>query len=392
MFKVLSNNILEQSIDFSQGICLTESFYWDSIRIFAVIILVLAAASIFLNFRLFYQLFRYIQIIDGAPNAKQAPSPSFNYDYIYEDNIKYERELTIRKRSSYNPSIVSDTNSLDFAAEEQNKEEAKKLKAQVLEKFFSFWYIFHVIGNFVQTAGAILMISNYSNLYMESLLLGLGTFMCWITSLRFIAKTPQYYVLFKTIELSAPTIAKVLFGTFPVYIGYALTGACLFWRSERFNCTQASLISLLPMFWGNNIYDNYNSITGYLSVFSQMYIYGFAIFFSCIVFNVFIATVTNQYGKVLDMVDTEKRNRMEKKENLKKLKNLPDIPVELPKPPEAKTSENGAIKFAIESAQSTINKMKDILSTLPPEEKRACLEQNRASINALIQSLQELNS
>ena len=263
-------------MDFSQGIYITHS---GNIRIFGILILIFSGLSLYLNFALFYELFVHIQDLDTCAHKKY-DDYSPKYKKIYKYNEKYVREVSTHKITEWNADPQIDTTSLDLAAEAINDEEIKRLRTHITQRLFSYWYIFHVAGNFIQFSSAVLLISNYTSLFMESVLLGIGTFMGWITSLRFLAKIPQYYVLFKTIELSIPTVTKVLFGTFPVYIAYALTGACLFWRSERFKDTQASLISLLPMFWGNNIYDNYNSIGGSLAVFSQLYIYGFAIFFS----------------------------------------------------------------------------------------------------------------
>lgn len=392
MYTLLSNNIIKQSIDFSQGICITQNDYWDSIRIIAVATLIISGVSIFLNFKLFYQLFSYIDIIDEKRKKSGKFIKSYKYENIYNSNIKYEKQLTIRRNTLWKLEENEDSQSnisVDFEAEKKEKNDLKLLRGQALSKFFSFWYLFHVIGNFVQCASSALILSTYPNLYMESLLLGLGTFMCWITSLRFIAKTPQYYVLFKTIELSAPTIGKVLFGTLPVYIGYALTGACLFWRSERFQDTQASLISLLPMFWGNNIYDNYNSITGYLSIFSQLYIYGYAIFFSCIVFNVFIATVTNQYGKVLDFVETQKKQKIEEKEKLRKESKEKKFPYSLSEEKRQEAPMNISSKLIVDTMQGMADKLLGSIECLGNEERDAALASNSEAISKLMSTLQK---
>jgi len=122
-------------------------------------------------------------------------------------------------------------------------------------------------------------------------------FIGWVSTIRFYSKSSDYFLIFKTLSKSAPHIQHALFGVAPIYIGFALVGTVLFWRSERFRDTQESFASMLPMFWGSNFYDNFNQVIGCASVFGQLFILGFGIFFGFIVINLFIAAVINQYNE-----------------------------------------------------------------------------------------------
>jgi len=135
-----------------------------------------------------------------------------------------------------------------------------------MSDLFSYWSILSLIGNFIQLPAGLLILIKYGNLQVLSLLLGIGTFIGWVSTLSFIVKSPEYYVIFRTLELAAPKITRVLFAVAPVYIGFALVSTCLFWKSLRFKDTQDSFASMLPMFWGNNAYVNYQSLMGCVSI------------------------------------------------------------------------------------------------------------------------------
>ena len=109
-----------------------------------------------------------------------------------------------------------------------------------------------------------------------------------------------------------------------------------------------------------------------------------------IVFNVFIATVTNQYGKVLDSVETEKKKKIEAGQKNKGQEIIITSQPIKEESPLKEGSNNQAIGILLSTVDNLVNSINDMISKEPNESKANLLKSNAESINKIISNMQKL--
>ena len=108
----------------------------------------------------------------------------------------------------------------------------------------------------------------------------------------------------------------------PVFIGYAILGKCIFWRSEFFATLTNAIASLFALMNGDSVYFIFDDLIKNHYFLGTIYCYSFCIMFIVIVMNIFLgiigeAFVTKKEKKykqwiyyILQMEEKEKRKKM----------------------------------------------------------------------------------
>lgn len=147
-------------------------------------------------------------------------------------------------------------------------------------KFFNFWVIFMVVGNLFQIFGGILsFLDQNSVLTVHEIVVGFGCFFAWIGIVRFLNHTSHSYTIVNTMGRSAETIGLYIVGVFPIFMGYAFLGMCLFWQTGIYYSTPMSMIANYAVVNGDSVYAF--SSAGYQesAFIGQLYYYTFIVFF-----------------------------------------------------------------------------------------------------------------
>lgn len=86
--------------------------------------------------------------------------------------------------------------------------------------------------------------------------MGFGCMLTWFSLTKYLANTKEYSVIWRTFALAIPLILRVMIGTFPVLIGFALAGTCLFWPMRGyFDSLHNSLFTLYATMNGDSVGD-----------------------------------------------------------------------------------------------------------------------------------------
>lgn len=126
-------------------------------------------------------------------------------------------------------------------------------------------------------------------------MLGLGGVILWVSLLKYYDRSKGYNIVLNTIYNSSGIIIKALIGTLPIFIGFAILGMCIFWRSKRFDGLSSSLFSLFALMNGDAIFDVGNDLRTINFALAQLYLYFFISFSILVILNVFIIIIEDGY-------------------------------------------------------------------------------------------------
>lgn len=148
------------------------------------------------------------------------------------------------------------------------------------KKFFNMWTIISLIGNIVQVFGAGMSLLDTDNVMTSTeILVGSGCMLAYINIGRYLEYNRDYSALFTVIQRALPNVLRYLLGVMPVFMGFIFFGLCLFWRSERFVTTSATMVTLFSMLNGDSVFDIFNDLKGVSFFVGQLYCYIFCIMF-----------------------------------------------------------------------------------------------------------------
>jgi len=63
---------------------------------------------------------------------------------------------------------------------------------------------------------------------------GIATFFAWVTILRYLEYSKQYSMLQRTFINAMPHVIRTIVNVVAIFLGFAMLGMSLFWRSYRF--------------------------------------------------------------------------------------------------------------------------------------------------------------
>jgi hypothetical protein len=107
-------------------------------------------------------------------------------------------------------------------------------------KFFDFWFVTAVTGNFFQVFGGIVAI--LSELFSTKLvifnhkefLIGFGVMLAWITILKYLQYNNNLNLMTATLSKAWSNLFLFLLGVMPFFLGFVFLGQTIFWKYSKF--------------------------------------------------------------------------------------------------------------------------------------------------------------
>lgn len=267
----------------------TMDNFGQSYLIIHIIVLVLASVSLFLSWKSIYQMakdyMQYMFLYKNVANLVGKSSPSLN------------------KVAS-----MSSTNSMDENADEplENMLEFKKSWEELSFfdklKFFDFWFVFSILGNFIQINGSIIAIlfllikENLAIFSFHEAIIGFGCMFAWLLILKYLEYNQNINLMTATLSKSGSTLAIFLLGVLPFYLAYVFLGQCLFWKTDKFQDTNFSVITLFSLSFGDIVNETFQN-TKIGGVLGELFLMTFMLLFYTAVQNVFITIIMDGYEK-----------------------------------------------------------------------------------------------
>ena len=190
-------------------------------------------------------------------------------------------------------------------------------------KILDIWTIISICGNAMQIIGAILTIFDpYQFNSLTGFITSMGTVLALLIFIKYMDNLGSCSIIFETIKRGVPPSLNYLIGVLPVFIGYAMFGICVFWRSEFFATLTNAIASLFSLMMGDSVYFIFDDLINHNYFLGNIYCYSFCIMFIVIIMNIFLGIVGEAF-----VTKKEKKYKqwiyyilqMEKKEKNKKL-------------------------------------------------------------------------
>jgi hypothetical protein len=161
----------------------------------------------------------------------------------------------------------------------------------------SGWFLTNLIANMIQIAAGIACLRLTYRMDVETrfTLIGLAAVTAWICVLRYLRYFHTYYLLVKTLSRAVPKCLRFVTGVFPILVGYALLGTCLFHQSAMFASIGASVATLFSLLNGDIIRDTFSDICQLRPGWGELYLYSFLCLFIYVVLHLFISIVEEAY-------------------------------------------------------------------------------------------------
>jgi len=178
------------------------------------------------------------------------------------------------------------------------------------KEFFNLWFFISTVSNIFDFVAAALCLKMFfggdlkDSTWRAPLgFTGLACALSWFALVQFFEYFPKYYSLILTLRISAPKVARFVFGAAPVFFGFAMFGVAMFSSySELFKDLGAASVTLFALLNGDVIHDVFTALLPAGPLISRGYLYLFISTFIYAVLNIFIAIVEDSYF-------TAKRNR-----------------------------------------------------------------------------------
>lgn len=123
----------------------------------------------------------------------------------------------------------------------------------------------------------------------------MGGLLLWVSMLRYYENARGYNIMINTMQNSIFIVFKALAGVFPIFVGFAILGMCLFWKSKRFDSLSSSLFCLFSLMHGDMIYEAEYDLKNVNRTIAQLYLYIFVSFSILVILNVFVIIVEDGY-------------------------------------------------------------------------------------------------
>lgn len=224
----------------------------------------------------------------------------------------------------------------DFEKEDEifNYLVASKKPIDKKYKILDIWTIVALIGNAMQIIGAILTIFDpYQFNSLTGFITSMGTVMALIIFIKYMDNLGSCSIIYETITRGVPPSLNYIIGVLPAFMGYAILGKCIFWRSEFFATLTNAIATLYALMNGDSVYFIFDDLIKNHYFFGTLYCYSFCIMFIVIVMNIFLgiigeAFVTKKEKKykhwiyyILQMEEKEKRKKLQQEEEREAEKN-----------------------------------------------------------------------
>ena len=269
---------------------------------------------IFLNFIIFFLAFC---------------SMILNWRYIYEMmNLYMDTRIRSKRKDikrmadeddddpSYLVQLVSGKGekNLEKLLESQKPWDQLTFREKLL--FFDMWFIFCIMGNFIQIWASILSITadfgveSYKTKSVMDLLVGFSCWFAWLNLLRYLEYNKNIHLLTTVMRNSGPQILRFMIGFLPIFFAYVFLGVCLFWRYTKFESVNEAIITLFSLIMGDLVFATFYDVIG-VGIVGELYLFSFIVLFIVCVHNIFVSIICSkaQEKKKLTKIPEEKSVR-----------------------------------------------------------------------------------
>lgn len=131
---------------------------------------------------------------------------------------------------------------------------------------------------------------------LHGLCLGIGSFLLWMSALRYLEFSRATYGIVLTLQRAAPRVLVFVAGALPLLFAYAAFGVAFFGDTvEGFSGPRQACVTLFSVLNGDVILDTFASLMGRFPFMGQVYVYSFVSLFIYVVLNVLIALVEEAF-------------------------------------------------------------------------------------------------
>jgi hypothetical protein len=284
-------NLVRLDIDIDEDICSRDiNATWTSTLWINFVVCLMAIISLILSWKYVYNFYEmyssFKQKYETASLFNAAQLKTLLHS-VYKRNEMFLEFTKFRSDSATEMELDLDERSETGANVQAPSHKWEKVTLEEKRALFNFWNVLSIIGNTLQISGSMLYLFNRSeNLAVINFLNGLGCMLAWINITRYFEYSPTYYVIYSTFRVSLPLITKYLLAILPIYIGFGLLGACLFYSSERFTSLGRSMFTLFALMNGDMVFDTFNDITALSCICAQIFIYIFCLLFIWLIYNI----------------------------------------------------------------------------------------------------------
>jgi len=170
-------------------------------------------------------------------------------------------------------------------------------------EFFNLWFFISTTANVFNFIASGLCLNMFLGFEREDstwkvplAFVGLACAFSWFTLVQFFEHFPKYYSLILTLRMSAPKVMRFVFGSTPVFLGFAMFGVAMFSSyTVLFKDVGAASVTLFALLNGDVVHDIFNALAPAGQFVSQLYLYLFISTFIYAVLNIFIAIVEDSY-------------------------------------------------------------------------------------------------
>lgn len=134
----------------------------------------------------------------------------------------------------------------------------------------------------------------------QTIFVGLGTFFCWITLMKYFEHSPEYSFFTRTVSHAGPDVIRNLVNVLPFFVGFAMLGMSIFWQGYRFRDPSIAFFSLFCIMLGDEISNTFNEIMQIDYLFGGLYMFTFVFFSMQVMMNIFLIIIGDSYSIVKD--------------------------------------------------------------------------------------------
>jgi hypothetical protein len=98
-------------------------------------------------------------------------------------------------------------------------------------KLFKKWYLVALVGDLCIIFGTLFYsCSNIFRLAMSEMIIGIGSFLVWLSIVKYFENTKNHYTILRTMGVATPQIFKVLIGFLPIMLGCCFLAMTIFYN------------------------------------------------------------------------------------------------------------------------------------------------------------------
>lgn len=235
-----------------------------------------------------------------------------NWRYIYEMmNLYMDTRIRSKRKNiknvgeqeeedpSYLIQMISGKGekSLEKLLESQKPWDKLTFREKLL--FFDLWFIFCIVGNFIQIWASILSITSdldfetYKTKVVVDVLNGFSCWFAWLNLLRYLEYNKNIHLLTNVMKNSGPQIIRFMIGFLPIFFAYVFMGVCLFWRYTKFETVNEAIITLFSIIMGDLVFVTFTEVIG-VGILGEIYLFSFIIMFIICVHNIFVSIICSK--------------------------------------------------------------------------------------------------